>query len=93
MSVFTGPELNVGLVGRYNITVRSGRYKESESGNAFGDDGGFNRLSAAWKFGAEADYNRYVFGISGSVGMTNILHDSPTRMRSSVVSIYLGYNF
>lgn len=87
--LFTGPELEIGFTA--DGKVKSGRVSESE--NLYGEEGGMNRVDVLWGFGAGISYSHYYFGISGSVGMCNMLDDSETKFHENRVSFTLGYNF
>lgn len=87
--LFTGPELEIGFTA--DGKVKSGRVSESE--NLYGEHGGMNRVDVLWGFGAGISYSHYYFGISGSVGMCNMLDDSDTKFHENRVSFSLGYNF
>ncbi|MDE6121207.1 MAG: outer membrane beta-barrel protein [Muribaculaceae bacterium] len=89
VSVFTGPELNVGLVGRNSITTAG----KSHSENAYANDGDFHRAGLGWKFGAGFRYDRYVFEVSGTVGMTNMIKGVDGKYHDNNVAFTVGYNF
>lgn len=89
VSVFTGPQLDFGLVGRYHVSSPQG----GESESAYGDGGSIHRTGIGWKFGAGVNWQRYVFEISGNVGMNNMLKNSGFRCRDNTVTITVGYNF
>lgn len=89
VSVFTGPELEVGLSGKGKIKYSG--YKESES--IYGDEGGWNRINLLWTVGASVSYQNYYFGVSGGIGMLNMLSDSDVKFHENRVTISLGYNF
>ena len=98
VSVFTGPQLNIGLymkqvydihyIGNNNVPV-----DEHVSASCYGH--GFKRFDAQWVFGAAYHYNRYSIGVSGGVGMTNLLDGqfSGFKGRRNTFSITLGYDF
>lgn len=90
VSVFTGPELEVGLSGKEHMKV----YGESTSESMYGDEGGFRRADLLWDFGAGVSYQQFYFGVSGGIGMLNMadLGDN-LKWRENRVSFTLGYNF
>lgn len=90
VSLFTGPELQIGFKG--DLTVRSGNSENSSS--IFGDDGGMNRFNLLWGFGAGVEWRRICINVSGGVGMLNVLRDSGSvTLRENHVTFSLGYNF
>lgn len=91
VSVFTGPQLNYGLSMKSVYDLRSGSQKTHFSEGVYDN---FHRLDAQWMFGAAYHYGVYSIGVSGGVGMTNIVNekDSP-RGRRNTFSITLGYRF
>lgn len=89
VSVFTGPELEIGLSGKEKVKGRM----LSLSGDLYGDDGSFNRTNVLWGLGASVGYRHFIFGIKGGIGMANMLSDSDVTMRENRVTFSLGYNF
>lgn len=88
--VFTGPELEVAFTGKGHVKANG----ISESDDVFGDNGFMNRVDCLWGFGAGVSYRQYYFGVSGAVGMCNMLKDSdPVKFHENRVSFTLGYNF
>lgn len=86
VSVFTGPRLEIGLVGREHVS-----YNGSSEG-IYGHDGLMNRVDIGWQFGAGVTYGRYVFEIAGTVGMLD-MNPSEASYHESNVSFTVGYNF
>ncbi len=86
---FTGPQLEVGLIGRSRLEVGN----ESASENAYGSDGTFNRVNVGWEFGAGVDYGNWTAEISGAAGITDMVQGSAIKGRFNNVTISLGYNF
>lgn len=89
VSVFTGPELEIGFVNR--CCAKGDGY--SESVDAYGDEGEMNRVNVLWNVGAGVTYDRYYFGVTGAIGMCNMIDDSDITFKESRVSLTLGYNF
>lgn len=88
--VFTGPELEVGFTADAHEKVDGKGYSES----VYGDDGLLNRVDCLWGFGAGVSYQQFYFGVSGSVGMCNMLKDaSPVKFHENRATFTLGYNF
>lgn len=89
LSVFTGPELEIGLSNKCH-----GKFDgHSESVDAYGDEGSMHRVNVLWNIGAGVTYDRYYFGVTGAIGMCNMLDDDNIKFHESRVSISLGYNF
>ncbi|MDE6562543.1 MAG: PorT family protein [Muribaculaceae bacterium] len=90
VAVFTGPELEVGFSAKEHM--KSGSISVSES--VYGEDGGLNRVDLSWGFGAGVTYKRLYIGISGTVGMLNMLSDGDgMKFHENRASLTLGYNF
>lgn len=90
VSVFTGPELEIGLSAKEHVKAGS----ISESSSIYGDGGGMNRVNLLWGIGAGISYQHFYFGINGGIGMLNMLKDSgDVKFHENRVSISLGYNF
>lgn len=89
VSLFTGPELEVGFWGE---EVAKGHNIET-SGSIFDDGGGMNRVNLLWDFGAGVSYKSLYFEVKGGIGMLNMLSDSDAKLRESRVNFSVGYNF
>lgn len=98
VSVFTGPQLNVGLYMKqvydvHYIGAAGAANDDHVSASCYGH--GFRRFDAQWVFGAAYHYGRYMVALSGGVGMTNLVDGqfSGFKARRNTFSITLGYNF
>ncbi len=89
VSVFTGPELEVGFSAKGHIS--SNRFDASE--DLYGDDGGMNRVDVLWGIGAGLSYQNLYFGLKGSMGMCNMYKESVATFHENRVSFSVGYNF
>ncbi|MDE7350801.1 MAG: PorT family protein [Muribaculaceae bacterium] len=90
VAVFTGPELEVGFSAKEHM--KSGSLSVSES--VYGEDGGLNRVDLSWGFGAGVTYKRLYIGVSGAVGMLNMLSDGDgMKFHENRATLTLGYNF
>lgn len=101
VSVFTGPELELSLSGSVNYGVKHA----SVTGDAFGDEGNFNRPDFKWRFGVGATFmDHYYVAVSGAVGICDMVKKYPyiyegnytkreAEMRSNVFDLTIGYNF
>lgn len=89
LSVFTGPEITLGLYAKNYYTL-SGFDVAKE---AYGKGGNLNRFDFKWRFGVGATFlDRYYAAISGSAGICDTYKGSYT-MHSNIFDITLGYNF
>lgn len=92
VSVFTGPEIIVGLKGHNHVTIDSGNDYSVSSG-CYGGDGELNRFDLGWRFGVQGTYfDHYTLSFSGAVGICDQMRKAP-KMHSNVFDITLGYNF
>lgn len=89
VSVFTGPELEIGFVGKEHISG----HNVDMSGSVYGDGGGMNRVDLLWGIGAGVTYRQFYFGASGGIGMLNMLSDSDAKFHENRVTFSVGYNF
>lgn len=104
--VFTGPQLNLGLVARYHqneVITPGDEVVKSTSVDAFGT-GGFKHIDLQWNFGVGLTYQRYYMSIGGSVGVTrmksaSVIQAGPyevdlrRNIRRNLFNISVGYNF
>lgn len=88
MSVFTGPQFNLGLGARFH-------YKYAPDQGLYGD--GYNRFDMQWLFGIRMHYLDDFFAeIGGGIGITNILTGSDNKgnhLRRNTFTIGVGYMF
>lgn len=89
VSVFTGPELEVGLSGKAHVKA----FGENGSESIYGDEGEYNRFDLVWGVGAGITYSHYYFGVSGGIGMLNMYNTSAVKFHENRVTFTLGYNF
>lgn len=89
VSVFTGPELEVGFSAKEYVKGHNIDVSES----VYGDDGGMNRVNLLWGFGAGISYQHFYFGVNGGIGMLNMLSDSDAKFHENRVTFSVGYNF
>lgn len=104
--VFTGPQLNLGLVARYHqneVITPGDEVVKSTSVDAFGT-GGFKHIDLQWNFGVGLTYQRYYMSLGGSVGVTrmksaSVIQAGPyevdlrRNIRRNLFNISVGYNF
>ncbi len=89
VSVFTGPQLEIGLVGRTHYNTKVDGHSASDSENAFDD---FHRVNMGWQFGAGVNYGKWTVELCGAAGMLD-LNPSDASFHQGNVCINLGYNF
>lgn len=89
LSVFTGPELEVGFVADANYKNK----RESVSEDIYGDDGIMQRVDLLWDFGVGITYKHVYFGVKGGIGMLDMLSVSRANFHENRVTFSLGYNF
>lgn len=89
VSVFTGPELEIGFSAKAH--AKEDNIEVSES--AYGKDGNLNRVDLLWGIGAGISYQHYYFGVSGGIGMLNMSSMDNTKFHENRVTFSLGYNF
>lgn len=91
--VFTGPQLEIGLVGRLHASLSDGSTSASDSENIYSSDSALRRTNLAWQFGAGISFARnWQVEICGAVGMLDLYNDASSFHQSNV-TINLGYNF
>lgn len=107
VSIFTGPQLELGFHCDSYVTAEAKvGGKTFESHNAYSmykdyDDEGpaLNRFNMAWNIGVGFTYQKFYLGVTGSLGMTHLVHtqdldkDESVTSHMNTVGIALGYNF
>lgn len=89
LSVFTGPELSLGMSAK--VKYKFGSLSMDES--AYGGDGFMNRTDVKWRFGVGAELADHFYGsISGAVGLCDRI-ESNEKMMSNLFDLTIGYNF
>lgn len=89
VSVFTGPELEIGFTAKECISG----HNIDMSRSLYGDGGGMNRVDLLWGVGAGITYKQFYFGASGGIGMLNMLSDADAKFHENRVTFSVGYNF
>lgn len=87
LSVFTGPQLNIGLI--------NDQYVNATKHNIDLYDQGWRRLDAQWTFGVRYYYaDNWMAEVSGGVGMTNLLGKTlHGHFRRNTFAVGVGYIF
>lgn len=88
VSVFTGPELEIGFTAKGHTKI--GNTSTSES--LYTDDG-MNRVDCLWRLGAGVTFGNYYGSVSGAFGLANMFDIDDVSLHENLVSITLGYNF
>ncbi len=91
ISVFTGPQLEIGIIGREHISATVDGISETMNENCFTDNG-FKRTDLGWQFGVGFHFGSWIAEIAGTVGMLD-LQPGPASYHQGNVTISLGYNF
>lgn len=90
VAFYTGPELNMGLVGRVSTD------KVPEWGEDWGNDlykeYNHRRFDCGWKVGAGIPMSDYYVGVEGVFGLCDLMKGDQS-FRENRVSVTLGYNF
>lgn len=69
LSIFTGPEMEIGLDAREKITADKIKFEY----NLYSEDDGLKRIDVLWSIGAGISYKKFYFGLTGNIGMINML--------------------
>ena len=94
VSIFTGPQLQVGLSCDQYFTAKAGNLEYHVAPSMYSGDDGFNRFNASWNVGVGFTYQHVYLGVTSSLEMTNMIRsDEDFTGRMNTVSIALGYNF
>ncbi len=96
LSVFTGPQLNVGLSMKAHLNLPDGLKGTVESSEQLYGEG-WHRLDMQWLFGVRLHYaDNFMAEISGGPGMTNLMGGKEyegSHLRRNIFSIGVGYIF
>ena len=91
LAVSTGPVLKVGLSDDYYMTTTAGTHV---SGSLYGESGTLRRVDCAWRFGVGFNIaTRYYVGVSGDLGLLDLLKVPDHSMYENAFSVSVGYNF
>lgn len=91
LAFYTGPELNVGIVGRVDIDDNA-VWGENPPTNLY-KEYNHNRIDCAWKVGAGLPMGNYYVGIEAAFGLCDMLKVDNVSFHENRVSVTLGYNF
>lgn len=100
VSVFTGPQLQVGFSCDNYVGAKVENVEYHEAPSMYSGDEGFNRFNASWNIGVGFTYSKFYLGITGSLEMTNMMRykkekgeDWSYTAHMNTLGIALGYNF
>lgn len=100
VSVFTGPQLQVGFSCDQYVGAKYENVEYHEAPSMYSGDYGFNRFNASWNIGVGFTYQKFYLGITGSLEMTNMMRykkesgeDYSYTAHMNTLGIALGYNF
>lgn len=96
VSIFTGPVLNVGFSNDYFVTSKEIAGKSAHVSGTLYNDEGLNRVDCAWRIGVGFTFNDLYLGISGDLGMTNLIKknaDGNIKLHENGLMIAVGTNF
>ena len=86
-----GSYLGVGIKGKGEFEL--GDEKETST-IKFGSDENFKRLEFGLTFGGGVEINRFLFGLSYNLGLTNISNNEYSqKLKNRVIQISVGYRF
>lgn len=90
--VFTGPELEAGFTGKINEKLYGGR---KQSSSIYNKDNKLSQqhIDVLWDFGVGLSYRKFYFGVTGAVGMIDMINSDKYKFHENRVSFTLGYNF
>ena len=91
VSVYTGPQFDIGLSGKLGISSQESQEYDIER-NIYNDFYGFRRVGMSWTVGANIYVGNWVVDISGAFGLTD-MQKGAVSFHENRVSIGLGYNF
>lgn len=87
LCVFTGPELNYAFAGNIDLKEID---KDAMSDNPFDSQ---RRVDCAWQVGVGFPAQSFLFSVSGSIGMTDLLKGDGVSFRENRLSVGLTYYF
>lgn len=104
VAIFTGPMLQVGFScdAYQTVELSAAGVKQTfhiapSAYKKYVDEQLFNRFDCAWNVGGSITYDKYYLGISGAIGMCNMLHksmnDDKLKAHMNTLQVTLGYNF
>ena len=84
-----GPYVAYGIGGSISINVPG----ESDSIEAFGDDGGFDRFDFGLGIGVGFEFGRFLTGIGWDMGLLNISNSDEGTARNMNAHLTVGFRF
>lgn len=92
-NLFFGPVIDIGIVGHSHHEVWINNEKYGHSDNAFGDDGFMNRCDVGVRIGGSTEFNDFILQLYGTIGTCNRISIDHAKMRTSNITLAIGYNF
>ncbi len=89
LSVFTGPEMEVGIKAKAHANTRSFEVNR----DLYDGDNGMHRVNMMWDAGVGLTVEDMYVGVNTSYGITNMLKDKNLKFRENRVTFSVGYNF
>ncbi len=96
VSAFTGPELGIGLSAKLkdDTLEKDGMEMNLYSGdNVLYSDGAWHRFGMNWQVGASVTVDRFTIGLTGSIGLTDVVESDKITFRENAVRLSAAYNF
>jgi len=96
ISIFTGPEVNIGLTARLkgealkNADIETDLYSGN---NVLGANGSWHRFNLGWQVGGSLTVDRVTIGLHYCIGITDVVEDSKVSFKENALRIAMAYNF
>lgn len=91
ISVFTGPELSVGLSGKIGVHNKE-LFGDDFPTNLY-SDGFQRRTDCAWKVGVGVPVGQFLIGVEGAFGLVDLKKGNGITYHENRAALKLGYNF
>jgi hypothetical protein len=89
LSLFTGPELEIGFSAKEHITGHNIEMSQS----LYDEEGGMHRVDLLWGIGAGFTIQQFYVGVKGSLGLLNMYNYNDISFHENRVTLSVGYNF
>jgi len=100
LRINAGPYVGFGIGGTGEVKQTVMGQSQTISGDAFGDDGTYNRLDFGVAFGGGIEFQKFYVGVNYGLGLANIAkadadeeEDTNAKAYNRCLGITLGYNF
>lgn len=91
-SVFTGPELCIGITDKYSTPHLDEVGDHTEGIDRYGKNGDMRRFDVAWQAGVGFYFANWQINVTTAFGMLD-LHKNDARFHENRLNVALGYNF